>query len=49
MAYHLFYRYEKSVLIYANLNVPFEDIVLKFLHLNDKKSIKLFLMKVCKI
>lgn len=41
-----FYRYEKSALIYANLNISFEEIVLKFLHLNDKKPIKLFLMKV---
>ncbi|XP_025200060.1 vacuolar protein sorting-associated protein 18 homolog [Melanaphis sacchari] len=38
-------QYENSALIYANLNVSFEEIVLKFLHLNEKKPIKLFLMK----
>ncbi|VVC29853.1 Clathrin, heavy chain/VPS, 7-fold repeat,Pep3/Vps18/deep orange,Zinc finger, RING/FYVE/PHD- [Cinara cedri] len=38
-------QYEKSALIYADLNVSFEEIVLKFLHLNEKKPLKLFLMK----
>ncbi|XP_050541562.1 vacuolar protein sorting-associated protein 18 homolog [Daktulosphaira vitifoliae] len=38
-------QYEKSAMVYANLNISFEEIVLKFLYLKDKKPIKLFLMK----
>lgn len=46
MEFFFSFRYEESALIYADLNVSFEDIVLKFLHLKEKKPLKLYLMKV---